>query len=72
MRCARRASGPTVTPSTLRLTAIQWPVAADQLRRAIERAAELGFERVVLYMADDAEPEALAILDAASAALGLV
>jgi probable F420-dependent oxidoreductase len=58
-------------PATLRLTAIQWPAPADQLRRAVGRADDLGFERVVLYMADDPELEALAILDAASAALGL-
>ena len=58
-------------PGTLRLTAIQWPAAADKLRRAVERAGELGFDRVVLYMGDDPEPAALAILDATSAALGL-
>jgi probable F420-dependent oxidoreductase len=58
-------------PAMLRLTAIQWPAAPGKLRRAVERAGELGFERVVLYMADDPEPEAMAILDAASAALAL-
>jgi hypothetical protein len=35
------------------------------------RAEELGFERVVLYMADEPEPEALRILDGVSAALEL-
>jgi probable F420-dependent oxidoreductase len=58
-------------PATLRLTAIQWPAPPEQLRRALGRAGELGFERVVLYMADDPEPEALAILDAAAEALDL-
>jgi probable F420-dependent oxidoreductase len=58
-------------PATLRLTAIQWPAPPEQLRSALGRAEELGFERVVLYMADDAEPEALAILDAAAGALDL-
>jgi hypothetical protein len=58
-------------PATLRLTAIQWPAPPDQLRRTLGRAGELGFERVVLYMADDPEPEALAILDATAEALHL-
>jgi probable F420-dependent oxidoreductase len=58
-------------PAELRLTAIQWPAPPDQLRRVFGRAGDLGFERVVLYMADDPEREALAILDAASAALEL-
>jgi probable F420-dependent oxidoreductase len=58
-------------PGSLRLTAIQWPVPRDDLLRAIERAARLGVERVLLYMADDAPTEALEKLDAVSVALDL-
>jgi alkanesulfonate monooxygenase SsuD/methylene tetrahydromethanopterin reductase-like flavin-dependent oxidoreductase (luciferase family) len=58
-------------PGMLRLTVIQWPVGSDGLRRAIERAAHVGVERVLLYMGDDAEPEALRTLDTAASALDL-
>jgi alkanesulfonate monooxygenase SsuD/methylene tetrahydromethanopterin reductase-like flavin-dependent oxidoreductase (luciferase family) len=58
-------------PGLLRLTVIQWPVGSDGLQRAIERAAHLGVERVLLYMGDDAEPDALRTLDAAASALDL-
>jgi alkanesulfonate monooxygenase SsuD/methylene tetrahydromethanopterin reductase-like flavin-dependent oxidoreductase (luciferase family) len=58
-------------PGKLRLTVIQWPVGSDGLQRAFERAAALGVERVLLYMGDDGEPDALRILDATASALDL-
>jgi probable F420-dependent oxidoreductase len=54
-------------PAALRVTAIQWPVRPDRLRAAIDRAGELGVERVVLYMGDESEAEALRTLDHAAA-----
>jgi probable F420-dependent oxidoreductase len=58
-------------PAALRLTVIQWPAATDDLKRACEHAAQLGVERVVLYMADDQPTDARRRLDAAAKALDL-
>ncbi len=57
------------SPDDLRITAIQLPVEIDQFRANRAAAGALGVERMLLYMADESEPDALAVLDRYAAAL---
>jgi len=55
-------------PHELHVTVIQRPARASTLQAALERADQLGIERVVLLMSDQHGKDALSLLDHAAAA----